>query len=190
MLGPPGPTPNVDYTQLTRDWKLDNQECPPRYGLLKQLHPILIPDLLHVLRSAGHGDNIVLVDCNFPAAQVATSTVTGKHIILAGVDLTQGLDAICSVMPLDFFANKAAQIMTPSPGASYPILAQEAHHDVRRVISERSHGIGVFDLERFAFYEEAKRSFAVVQCVGERRPYANVILTKGVVGPDGNDLKP
>ena len=55
-------------------------------GLLKGIDPVLTADLLHVLRSAGHGDNIVVVDCNFPAAQVASCTTTGKHIELAGVN--------------------------------------------------------------------------------------------------------
>ena len=51
-------------------------------------------------------------------------------------------------------------------------------------------GLSAQPLERFAFYEEAKKCFGIVQCVGERRPYGNVIITKGVIGPDGRDLKP
>jgi L-fucose mutarotase/ribose pyranase (RbsD/FucU family) len=58
------------------------------------------------------------------------------------------------------------------------------------VITAAAPGITVTPLERFAFYEEARRGFVVVQCVAERRPYGNFILTKGVVGPDGKDLKP
>lgn len=50
-------------------------------------------------------------------------------------------------------------------------------------------GISITACDRFAFYEEARSSYAIVQCL-ERRPYGNVILTKGVVGPDGKDLKP
>jgi hypothetical protein len=57
--------------------------------LLQGIDPLLTADLLHVLRSAGHGDEIVLVDCNFPAAEVATHTISGQHIQLAGVDMTQ-----------------------------------------------------------------------------------------------------
>tara|TARA_B100000795_G_scaffold200804_1_gene154574 strand:- start:301 stop:552 length:252 start_codon:yes stop_codon:yes gene_type:complete len=38
---------------------------------------------------------------------------------------------------------------------------------------------------------QQRTCFAVVQCSGERRPYGNFVLTKGVVGPDGSssDLK-
>lgn len=50
-----------------------------------------------MLRSAGHGDEVVVVDCNFPAHEVASKTVTGKVIQLAGVDVVQACDAICSV---------------------------------------------------------------------------------------------
>ena len=74
-----------------------------RLGLLKGMDPMLTADLLHVLRSAGHGDEITLVDCNFPAASTATKTVTGAPVVLAGCDLPTAVDAICSIMPLDFF---------------------------------------------------------------------------------------
>lgn len=99
-----------------------------RLGLLKGMNPILTADLLHVLRSAGHGDEITLVDCNFPAASTATKTVTGAPIILAGVDLPTAVDAICSIMPLDFFVDcPALCAVSPSvphrtmrPGGSVP----------------------------------------------------------------------
>lgn len=45
-------------------------------------------------------------------------------------------------------------------------------------------------LERFDFYDRAKKAFAIVQAGAERRPYGNFVLKKGVVGPDGKDLKP
>ena len=59
-----------------------------------------------------------------------------------------------------------------------------------KAITTAAPGITVTPLERFAFYEEARKGFVVVQCVAERRPYGNFILTKGVVGADGNDMKP
>ena len=87
---------------------------PPR-GLLKKIPPILTADLLQILRSAGHGDQIALVDCNFPARQVATKTTTGKHIELAGVDLPEACDAICQLLPLDYFIDCVRESRTPSP---------------------------------------------------------------------------
>eukprot|EP00940_MAST-03C_sp_MAST-3C-sp2_P003286 g3286.t1 len=161
----------------------------PAMGLLKHVPPILTADLLKVLRSAGHGDTICICDVNFPAAEVATKTTSKTHIELAGVDLPEALDAICHLLPLDYFIERPAQYMVPSPGNEIPELAEEVHTELRRVIEKHSE-VNIDGLERFAFYEAARTSFAVVQCGGERRPYGNVILTKGVVGPDGKDLKP
>ena len=72
-----------------------------KMGLLKGLDPILTADLLYVLRLAGHGDEIVLCDCNFPAFEVASKSTTGKLVILAGVDCPSAARAICSVFPMD-----------------------------------------------------------------------------------------
>ena len=85
----------------------------PSLGLLKGIEPLLTADLLHVLRSAGHGDEIVLVDCNFPAASTATKTVVGEAVVLAGCDLPRAVDAICSLMPLDFFVDCPALYIVP-----------------------------------------------------------------------------
>ena len=62
---------------------------PTRSGLLKSIDPILSADLLHILRSMGHGDKLVICDVNFPAAEVASKTVSGKHIFLEGGDCMQ-----------------------------------------------------------------------------------------------------
>lgn len=161
----------------------------PRMGLLKLIPPVLGPDLLKVLRAAGHGDKIAIVDCNFPAAEVASKTVSGVHVDLAGVDLPEAVDAICTLFPLDYFIDCPAEYMVPSPGNETPPLATEVHDQLKEAVGKHA-DVNVAGLERFAFYEAARESFAVVQCGGERRPYGNVILTKGVVGPDGNDLKP
>ena len=71
-------------------------------GLLKGIDPLLTADLLYVLRSMGHGDKLLVCDCNFPAAEVAKKTTSGKNITLT-VPLPEALGAICSVLPLDFF---------------------------------------------------------------------------------------
>mmetsp|Transcript_44932 Transcript_44932/g.62473 ORF Transcript_44932/g.62473 Transcript_44932/m.62473 type:complete len:188 (+) Transcript_44932:82-645(+) len=158
-------------------------------GILKGLNPILTPDLLWMLRAAGHGDEIVVVDANFPAQEVSTKCTTGMKIELAGITLPEALNAICEVYPLDFFISEPARYMSPTEG-SLPPLGQEVIDASRAVIGNHADGITISPLERFEFYDVARRGFAVVQCVAERRPYGNFILTKGVVGPDGNDLKP
>jgi L-fucose mutarotase len=99
------------------------------------------------------------------------------------------LRSALAVYPLDYFIAEPARYMAPTEGA-LPPLGQEVIDASTAVIAAAAPGITVSPLERFAFYDEARKGFAVVQCVAERRPYGNFILTKGVVGPDGNDLKP
>lgn len=162
----------------------------PRFGLLKNLNPLLTADLLHALRLAGHGDEIAVVDCNFPAQSIASETIAGEVIQLPGVDSVSAVDAICSVCPLDFFEECPVLYMYPSEGLEYPDLAKEVHEKGNAAIEAHAPGVAIQPLERFAFYDRTKTAFAIVQAGGERRPYGNWILKKGVVGPDGNDLKP
>mmetsp|Transcript_17293 Transcript_17293/g.29191 ORF Transcript_17293/g.29191 Transcript_17293/m.29191 type:complete len:160 (-) Transcript_17293:345-824(-) len=158
-------------------------------GLLKGIDPLLTADVLHILRSMGHGDKLCICDCNFPAAQVATNSTSKKHVILT-VTLPEALDAICSVFPLDFFEEKQAVYMGPQEGVEMPPAGVEVVSSMKEVIMKNCGGDATIDkMERFSFYEEAKSCFAVIQCL-ERRPYGNVILWKGCVGPDGLDLKP
>mmetsp|Transcript_66409 Transcript_66409/g.170942 ORF Transcript_66409/g.170942 Transcript_66409/m.170942 type:complete len:163 (+) Transcript_66409:90-578(+) len=161
-------------------------------GLLKGLNPLLTADLLHVLRSAGHGDKIIVVDCNFPAVEVATKTTTGKCVQLAGADDVDAIDAICSVLPLDFFVEAPLGYMAPSAGIDLPPLGAEVHAKVIEAVNKHSDILSkkpAQPIERYQFYEQARTGFAVVQ-TAERRPYGCFILTKGVVGPDGKDLIP
>ncbi len=157
-------------------------------GLLKGIDPLLTADLLHVLRSMGHGDRLCIVDCNFPAAQVARHTSTGKHIILT-VSLPEALSAICSVLPLDFFEDIQAYHMAPQEGLALDRKGKEVTEALKECIMEHAGpDAKVCPMERFTFYDESRTCFAVVQTL-ERRPYGNVIVTKGCVGADGKDLR-
>jgi len=160
---------------------------PVTLGILKGIDPVLTADALFALRAAGHGDVIAVVDANFPAASTSVDCVIDDVIQLAGVDCTAGLAAIGSVLPLDLFVEQPVGKMVPSPGNDLPPLGEEVH---KEAISTLGSGFGVEEVERFAFYARAKDAFAVFQCSGERRPYGCFLLTKGVVGPDGNDLAP
>ena len=73
---------------------------------------------------AGHGDDIVICDANFPGFEVSTKVTSGHHIQLAGVDLPEALEAILSVYPLDFFVAEPAKHMAPTDGP-LPPLGQE-----------------------------------------------------------------
>ena len=157
-------------------------------GLLKGIDPLLTADLLHVLRSMGHGDKLVICDCNFPAAEVATHTTSGKCVILT-TELPESLSAICSVLPLDYFVDSSVSCMAPSEGVELPEEGAVVISAIKASIHTHAPDVRIMPLERFSFYEESRKCFAVVQTL-ERRPYANVILQKGVIGPDGQDLKP
>ena len=139
--------------------------------MLKGLSPLLSPDLLHVLASMGHGDEIVLADANFPAASQARRLVR-----LPGVAAPAVLDAVLSVMPLDTFVAQAALTMqvvgdaTATPAAVADFNAVLQQHSCPPTAS----------LERFAFYERAAQAFAVV-ATGETRLYGNILLKKGVL---------
>jgi L-fucose mutarotase len=141
--------------------------------MLKNIDPLLSPDLLMVLRSMGHGDDIAIVDGNFPAAAMARRLVR-----LDGLTATEVTNAILSVMPLDDFVPEAAWRMqvVGDPQAEQPIF------DEFRAIIARHEGSNfrLASLERFAFYEKAKASYAIVS-TGEKRLYGNIILKKGVV---------
>ncbi|WP_170775691.1 RbsD/FucU family protein [Ruegeria lacuscaerulensis] len=142
--------------------------------MLRNIDPILSPDLLHTLRAMGHGDEIVIADANFPG------TSTGPDCIRAdGSSASDVLCAILSVMPLDNFVSDPALTMQV---VGDPDAVPDAVADFQRIINETADNpADVQGLERFAFYDRAATAYAVVQ-TGERRLYGNIILKKGVIG--------
>ena len=139
--------------------------------MLIGLSPLLSPDLLHVLASMGHGDEIVLADANFPAA-----THAKRLIRLPGSSATAVLDAVLSVLPLDTFVPHAAFTMqVVDDAAAMPAIVGEFN-----VILKTHHHPLSASLERFSFYERAAQAFAVV-ATGEGRIYGNILLKKGVI---------
>lgn len=144
--------------------------------MLKNIHPLLNGELLNVLRSMGHGDDIVLVDRNFPAASVAN----GKPVIrLDGVSVTEAGSAILSVLPLDTFVDHPVQRMevVGEDQSVMPEVQQEFDAILKASDSDNAE---MGSLERFAFYEAAKQAFAVV-VTGESRGYGCFLLKKGVI---------
>ena len=138
---------------------------------------IISADLLWVLGAMGHGDVLAVVDRNFPADSVSRSTVSQRLVHIDGVNDTQAIKAILSLFPLDTFIDEQVQHMQV---VGEPDARLEVHNEVlaecQAVMPEASMG----SIERFAFYEAAKQSFAVVQ-TSEDRPYGCFLLTKGVV---------
>ena len=141
--------------------------------MLKGVHPLLLPDLVQVLAAMGHGDEIAIVDANFPAASV------GRRVIeLRGVGSAEVLDAVLTVFPLDTVVVPAAltmQVVGDPAAVPEPVAAFAA--------AMSDHGLGdceVGQLERNEFYARARNAFAIVR-TGELRAYGNILLVKGVV---------
>ena len=141
--------------------------------MLKGIDPLLGPELLRILRAMGHGDEIVIADANFPAEAMGRPLVR-----LDGVSATDAAGAVLSVLPLDQFEPEAAFCMRQvhAPDELAPVCL-EFEALVRRSSDGR---FGLAGIERFAFYERARKAFAIV-ATGERRLYGNLILKKGVV---------
>ena len=149
--------------------------------MLWGIDPLLDADLLYALRRMGHGDEIAVVDTNFPAASVAMSTVVGKPILMAGVPAARAVEAILSVMPLDTFVpDPAGRMEVVGDPQAIPPVQREVQQAVDRAAGKHVLLQGV---ERFAFYERAKNAFAIVP-TGERRFYGCFIFKKGVVPPE------
>ena len=143
--------------------------------MLKNLPPLLGPDLLYILRAMGHGDEIAIVDANYPADAAGPELVR-----LEGISATDVLDAVLSVMPLDDFVEEAAITMqvVGDAGERPPVVTE-----FERIVRHHEPSFAVTSLERFAFYERVRQGYAIVQ-TGERRLYGNILLKKGVIRPD------
>ncbi len=139
--------------------------------MLKNISPIISPELLKILMEMGHGDEIVIGDGNFPAASMAQRLVR-----LDGHGVNEILDAILKLMPLDTYVDSPVALMDNGDAENLPPIWEDYKNTVAANEGEKS-----FELvERFDFYERAKKAYAVV-ATGETAIYANIILKKGVV---------
>jgi L-fucose mutarotase len=141
-------------------------------AMLKNIHPLLTSQLLSVLADMGHGNEIAIVDANFPAAACAE-----RLIDMPGLTVTQILDAVLTVLPLDDFVEQPVSYMR-APGEPLPIYDEFA----ASVETGEGRKITLAGIEPSDFYARAQNAFAVISS-GERRLYGNVLLRKGVVRP-------
>ena len=140
--------------------------------MLKTIPAILSPELLRIMMEMGHGDEIVIGDGNFPAASCAKRLVR-----LDGHGVPEVLDAILTLFPLDTYADAPVGLMQVVPGdPTVPIIWDE----YLNIIERREGDKKVEYIERFEFYERARKAYAIV-ATGETALYANIILKKGVV---------
>ena len=161
----------------------------PSMGILKGISPLLSPELLYVLRSAGHRDVIAIVDANFPAVSNAVKTTHQKVVSMAGATLPETLEAIATHLPIDAIDEEGVVVMLPPEDLELPPLGQEVQADGMAALEATcgAECATVTQIRREEFYERARNAFAIVQS-GERRPYGNFLLTVGMLGPDGRDF--
>ncbi|TCD13062.1 RbsD/FucU family protein [Oricola cellulosilytica] len=148
--------------------------------MLKGIDPKLNADVLRALRAMGHGDDLIIADTNFPSDSVARETVLGK-VLRIDASAAEVVKAVLSVYPLDTFVDDAVARMeiVGSPDEVPPVQAEvQAEID-----AAEGKPWPMISIERYAFYERAKKAYCVIQ-TGERRFYGCFAFRKGVIPPD------
>ncbi len=144
--------------------------------MLKNIPPILSPEMLKVLCEMGHGDRLVIADANFPAASV------GKNAIVLRADghgAVEILEAILTLLPLDKYVEHAVTLMQVTPGDSVETPIWDEYKAKVAQFDERGANT-VCEIERQTFYEQSRNAYAII-ATGEKKLYANIILQKGVL---------
>jgi L-fucose mutarotase len=135
---------------------------------------LLGPELLAMLRAMGHGDEIALVDGNYPAKEQAHRLIRAD-----GHHLVPMLDAILSVLPVD---DAVPEALFRASVKGDPLLADPVHHEMEAICAKRAPGRRVVALAGADFYQRVRSAHAIV-ATSEPRLYANIIIRKGVIYP-------
>ena len=141
--------------------------------MLNGIPSILSPELLKIMMEMGHGDELVIADGNFPAASIAQRLVRSDGNIVPEL-----LEAVLKFFPLDPYVDHPVALMQVVPGDTYKPTIWKTYKTIVKKSNNTNKSIE--NIERFAFYERAKKAYAVV-ATSETALYANIILKKGVV---------
>jgi L-fucose mutarotase len=140
--------------------------------MLKGLSPLLSPELLATLYRMGHGDEIVLADAHFPGHSLGVPTLRADGLRIAPL-----LDAVLPLFELDSYVDAPVLMMDAVPGDRLDPTVEVSY---RAAIDRHAPGTPpIARLERFAFYERARRAHAILM-TGETAKYGNIVLRKGV----------
>jgi len=137
--------------------------------MLKGISPVVSPDLLKALAEMGHGDEIVFSDAHFPAHTFGKDAIVLRADGLAADKLLVG---VIPLFELDAYATPVV-MMEAVKGDTLDPAVEAAY---RKALSYEGK---IEQMERYAFYERAKKAYAIV-LTGETRKYGNIILKKGV----------
>jgi L-fucose mutarotase len=139
--------------------------------MLKNIASCISPDLLKVLAEMGHGDEIILADAHFPG-----HTLNARVLRADGVAITTMLEGILPLFELDSCAEPLVMMAAVEGDEFDPQLEIRYMETIRRFVPEAKPPVRI---DRFAFYERARKSFAVV-ITGKTAKYGNILLKKGV----------
>jgi L-fucose mutarotase len=149
--------------------------------MLKGIDHRLNAEVLGCLRAMGHGDVLIISDTNFPADSVARATVTGQLLRMDNLTAAEAVQAVLSVLPLDTFVDDfAGRMEIVGDAATLPPVQTEVQAAIDA--AEGRHR-PMISIERFAFYDVARKAYAVIQ-TGERRFYGCFMFRKGVIPPE------
>ncbi|OJF90067.1 RbsD/FucU family protein [Pararhizobium antarcticum] len=148
--------------------------------MLKNLDPALSADVLHALRSMGHGDSLVIADANFPSESIGRHTSAGRVLGMDNISAARAVHAVLSIMPLDTpLQASVGRMEVTSSQSELP----EVQLEVQAVVDgAEGRATPMYGIERFAFYELSKKAYCILR-TGERRFYGCFLLTKGVIPP-------
>ena len=150
--------------------------------MLKGVDSRLNAEVLGCLRAMGHGDVLILADTNFPSDSVARATVTGKLLRMDNLSAQEVAEAVLSVLPLDTFVDDfAGRMEVVDKPDEIPRVQAEVQAEID---AAEGSSRPMISFERFAFYDMARESYAVIQ-TGERRFYGCFMFRKGVIPPEG-----
>ena len=139
--------------------------------MLKGISPLISPELLATLARMGHGDEIVLADAHFPGESLNTCIIRAD-----GLKIKDLLEAILPLFELDTYVDNPVIMMEVVPGDT---IDPEVESDYMGAVATYNAISSPKRIERFAFYQQAAKAFAVVM-TGETRKYGNIIIKKGV----------
>ena len=142
--------------------------------MLKRIDPLLSAQLLTILAEMGHGDELAIVDANFPAVSM------GKRVVRISASAVATLDAILTLLPIDDFVEAPATVMEV---VGDPDAVPEVVRDFQMSLNNAEERIiKIHRIDRFSFYEQTRSAFAVVATC-ETRLYGCILVKKGVIRP-------
>lgn len=144
---------------------------------LKGIPSTITPELLYAMARMGHGDRLCIADANFPSDSIAKHSALGSVIRITIGSTAELLRDVLKLLPIDDYADDKIVVMDrvqSDKDKDLPVLAYS------RLQEAAGSAIPLSYVERFQFYEAAKSCFCIIQTT-DATPYANVIISKGVL---------